>query len=324
MQIKDLQEAYFHFSENQKNELKSSELFRPIQYILNLKSKKIRPLLALIGYSLFDDAIDNCMHAAHGLEVFHNFTLMHDDIMDEADLRRGMPSTHKEFGINAAILSGDAMSILAYQYLLHDCKESNALPALALFNKTAMDICIGQQLDMEFEGRNHLTSEEYIEMITLKTAVFLGMALQLGAIIGGASASQSRALYDYGTHLGIAFQIQDDLLDLIGDQNQVGKTKGGDILRKKKTILITKALEITPSDTKKQIMDLLNSDTINTDNKVNQMIELLDSLQLFDVVRKEIKEHFDLANAHLQQLNISEKGKDLLNELTSLLHGRNK
>jgi geranylgeranyl diphosphate synthase type II len=137
--------------------------------------------------------------------------------------------------------------------------------------------------------RNHLTSEEYIEMITLKTAVFLGMALQLGAIIGGASTAQSRALYDYGTHLGIAFQIQDDLLDLIGDQNQVGKTKGGDILRKKKTILITKALEIAPSDTKKQIMDLLNSDTINADNKVNQMIELLDSLQLFDVVKKKSK-----------------------------------
>lgn len=322
MHIQDLQEAYLNFTKISKGDLEVSGLSQPIQYILSLKSKKIRPLLAIIGYRIFRNDIEKCMHAAHGLELFHNFTLMHDDIMDEADLRRGKETVHKKFGNNAAILSGDAMSILAYQHILKDCSQSNALDVLSTFSQTALDICIGQQLDMEFEERTYLTSEEYIKMIRLKTAVFLGMALQLGALIAGKSTTESTPLYEYGTNLGIAFQIQDDLLDLIGDQEKVGKMKGGDIIRKKKTILITKALEIAPPAIKNQMIELLHSDSVQPELKVLKMTELMTSIGLFEVIEMEIKAYFKKADDQLSLLNISDYGRDLLSQLSGHLQQR--
>ncbi len=322
MEISELIEAYHQFTSENKYEANYPGLFEPIEYLLGLKSKKVRPLLALIGYHLYDDNIDHCLHTAHGLEVFHNFTLMHDDIMDEASIRRGQATVHEKFGLNSAILSGDAMAILAYQYILNDCKPDNSIEVLKLFSKTAMEICIGQQMDMEFEQKDVISSEAYIEMIRLKTAVFLGMALQIGAMIAGLGEEATMPLYHYGENLGIAFQIQDDLLDLKGDSFNVGKVKGGDILRKKKTILICKALEIASEQDKKEILGLLNNDNINAEVKVSRMTTLMESLDLFTTVEKEIDSYFNLAYKQLDKLSINPNGRNLLLGIAEMLKSR--
>lgn len=322
MELTELIEAYHRFTAENKYETNYPGLFEPIEYLLGLKSKKVRPLLALIGYNLYNEDIANCLHTAHGLEIFHNFTLMHDDIMDEASIRRGQKTVHEKFGLNNAILSGDAMAILAYQYILKDSKPKNAIEVLTLFSKTAMEICIGQQMDMEFEQKEIISSEAYIEMIRLKTAVFLGMALQIGAMIAGADLESTKPLYRYGENLGIAFQIQDDLLDLKGDSFTVGKVKGGDILRKKKTILICKALEIASDQDSRSILDLLDNDTINAEEKVTTMTALLESLGVFTIVEQEINSYFNLAYRQLDMLSIKPHGKTLLISIANMLKSR--
>lgn len=322
MDITILINAYKDFKGTLHNEEKRSGLLEPVDYILRLKSKKVRPLLALIGYSLYRDSYEQCLNAAHGLEIFHNFTLMHDDIMDAASMRRGQASVHEKFGTNEAILSGDAMSIMAYQYLIKDCPDFNLRPLLGLFSRTAFDICVGQQLDMDFEKRTTVTSREYTEMIRLKTAVFLGMALQAGAMVAGESYEATTPLFSYGENLGIAFQIQDDLLDLTGNEQEVGKTTGGDILRKKKTILICKALEMAGQSQQKEILSLLHNNTLAGDIKIGRIKELFDSIGLFPAVEQEVKNYFALADRQLDGLLIDTGRKKLLQEVAGMLKQR--
>lgn len=322
MDITTLINAYKDFKGTLHIEERRSGLLEPVDYILGLKSKKVRPLLALIGYSLYKDSYEQCLNAAHGLEIFHNFTLMHDDIMDAAAMRRGQATVHEKFGTNKAILSGDAMSIMAYQYLIKDCPDFNLRPLLDLFSRIAFDICVGQQLDMDFEKRLTVTSREYIEMIRLKTAIFLGMALQAGAMMAGESYGATTPLFSYGENLGIAFQIQDDLLDLTGNEQEVGKITGGDILRKKKTILICKALEIAGPTQQEEILSLLNDDVLTGEIKIGRIKELFDSIGLFAVVEQEVKNYFALADQQLDGLNIDAGRKKLLQEVAGMLEQR--
>lgn len=298
-----------------------SALFTPVDYIMSLKSKRIRPLLALVGYSLYKNDIENCLSAAHGLEIFHNFTLMHDDIMDHADLRRGQEATHIRFGVNEAIISGDAMAIMASDYIMIDCPDHILREALSIFNKTALEICIGQQMDMDFEKIPQIHSEEYLEMVRLKTAIFLGLALQLGAMIAGADKDEALALFKYGESLGIAFQIQDDLLDLTGDQEAVGKIKGGDILRNKKTLLICKAFEVANDLQKQRLGDLLNSADKSSD-LVEKVTEIFEELNLFDIIKEEIDKYFKIADAQLELLNLPEEQLNILKNIALMIHAR--
>ena len=219
---------------------KPQGLYNPIEYVLSPGGKRIRPVLMLMAYNLYRDDVEAIFDPATAIEVYHNYTLLHDDLMDRADMRRGKATVHKVWNDNAAILSGDAMLVLAYQYMARvktDCLK----PVMDLFSQTALEICEGQQLDMEFETRHDVAEEEYIEMIRLKTSVLLAASLKIGALLGGASSADANALYDFGMHMGVAFQLKDDWLDVYGDPAVFGKKIGGDILCNKKTYMLIQA-----------------------------------------------------------------------------------
>ena len=212
-------------------------LYDPITYVLSMGGKRIRPVLMLMAYNLYKENVEPAFSSATGIEVYHNYTLLHDDLMDRADVRRGKATVHKVWDDNTAILSGDAMLVLAYQYMA-DCPSEYLKQVMDIFSLTALEICEGQQMDMEFERRSDVREEEYIEMIRLKTAVLLAAGLKIGAILGGASSEDAEKLYDFGVQIGIAFQLQDDLLDVYGDSAVFGKKIGGDILCNKKTYML--------------------------------------------------------------------------------------
>jgi len=294
----------------------------PVSYIMGLKSKRIRPLLVLVGYSCYGTDVTRVIDAAFGIEIFHNFTLMHDDIMDEASLRRGMPATHIRYGINEAIISGDAMSIMAYDYIMKNCNDEHLREVLNIFNKTSLDICVGQQMDMEFEKCASVESDQYTEMIRLKTAVFLGMALQIGARIGGASSDEAQLMFEYGQSLGIAFQIQDDLLDLIGDQDKVGKIKGGDLIRNKKTFLVCKAHELADQTQRSELDHFMSDVDMNPIDKVEGITSIFEKIDLFKIVQSEIDSYFDNANSILKSLNLNATRNELLHTITQMIRDR--
>lgn len=218
------------------------ELYAPVSYVLSLGGKRIRPLLMLMAYNLYREDVESIYPQATGIEVYHNYTLLHDDLMDKADRRRGKPTVHKVWDENTAVLSGDAMLVLAYQFMAQ-CPTEHLKEVMDLFSLTALEICEGQQLDMNFETRKDVTEAEYIEMIRLKTSVLLACSLKMGAILAGASAEDASRLYDFGIYLGLAFQLKDDLLDVYGNPAVFGKNIGGDILCNKKTYLLIKAFE---------------------------------------------------------------------------------
>ena len=216
-------------------------LYEPVSYVLSLGGKRIRPVLMMMAYNLYKEDVESIFNQATGIEVYHNYTLLHDDLMDQADRRRGKPTVHKVWNENTSILSGDAMLVLAYQFMAEGCPAGLLKPVMDLFSLTALEICEGQQFDMEFETRDDVTEEEYLEMIRLKTSVLLAAALKLGAMLGGASEEDAARLYDFGMNLGVAFQLKDDLLDVYGDVKVFGKNIGGDILCNKKTYLLIQA-----------------------------------------------------------------------------------
>ena len=322
MNIEHLISSYHNFEANLYANESRSGLLAPVEYIMSLKSKRIRPLLTLIGFSLYNDKVQSCLHAAHGLELFHNFTLMHDDIMDQAELRRGKLATHLRYGINEAIISGDAMSIMSYEYIMKDCPDDQLRTILQLFNKTAIDICIGQQMDMEFEKIDVVNSEDYLEMVRLKTAIFLGLALQIGSLIAGSTFKESELLFKYGESIGLTFQIQDDLLDLYGNQNDIGKINGGDILRNKKTILVCKANELCNSDQKESLRQLLNENDISSEKKIEEALTIFQSINLQDVIESEIEKYFSLAKAQLNELALNKDQLNLLENIAQMIQAR--
>lgn len=276
-------------------------LFDPITYILSLGGKRIRPALALMACDLFGGKNEDVLQPALGLEVFHNFTLLHDDLMDEADRRRDKPTVHKLWNPNVAILSGDAMLICAYQ-LVAKAKDK---AILELFSRTALEICAGQQYDMEFESRPDVTEEEYIEMIRLKTAVLLACALKVGAMIGGASAADADALYDYGIHIGLAFQLQDDLLDVYGDPKTFGKNIGGDILCNKKTFLLINALSAASEEQRQVMEDWMARTAYDAQEKIAAFANLYNELSIRDLTERRIEDYYRMADEDLARLSIA-------------------
>ncbi|MDL2222962.1 polyprenyl synthetase family protein [Bacteroidales bacterium OttesenSCG-928-M11] len=300
-----------------------SNLYTPISYLLDLKGKKVRPALTLLTYNLYKENIKEALPMALAWEIFHNFTLMHDDVMDNADVRRGQPTVHKKWDENTAILSGDSMLILAYQYALKSpAKDIRAL--LNLFSKTAMEICEGQQYDMEFEFRSDVTEEEYLKMIRLKTAVMLGGASQSGAMIAEASEKDSQALYDFGINLGLAFQIQDDILDVYGNSSVFGKNIGGDILCGKKTYLLTSAMSLSDKNTRKELIDWLNYKEEGKEKiKIEAVTAIYDKLLIKEKAYSKKESFYEKALQALDEVSVPDNKKEVLRKLAADLMERN-
>lgn len=280
-----------------------AELYEPVSYILSLGGKRIRPVLTLLACNLFAEDVSNAIHPALAVEIFHNFTLLHDDIMDCAPVRRNQPTVHTKWNNNVAILSGDAMSIIAYQQL---CKTTPELipELLSLFSKTALEICEGQQMDMNFETRNQVTIPEYITMIKLKTAVLLAASLKMGAICAKAPAMEQNKLYDFGLNLGLAFQIQDDLLDTFGNQKDFGKSIGGDIIARKKTYLYLKALETANPSQKEELIHLYGDKSLPNDTLIKQVVAIFNQLHIPEVTKKSVEEYTQQAMLALESVNV--------------------
>lgn len=295
-------------------------LFTPIEYILGLGGKRVRPALALMGCNLFKDDLSEAIPIALGIEVFHNFTLLHDDLMDRADVRRGQPTVHKKWTDNIAILSGDAMLIEAYKFVAQT-KPQYLPKVLALFSQTATEICCGQQFDMDFESRLDVSIEEYIEMIRLKTAVLLGCALKSGATIGGASETDANYLYDFGINIGLAFQLKDDLLDVYGDPETFGKKIGGDILCNKKTFLLINTLQ--NSESREDILTWINKKEYNESEKIEAVRAIYDKLGLKSISESLIKDYYEKGIACLEKVSISMDRKQELSKLAEDLMFRN-
>lgn len=296
-----------------------TNLYEPCEYLFSLSAKRVRPALCLMGNELFGDIHDDAWHAANAIELFHNFTLVHDDIMDNAPLRRGNQTIHDKYGLTTGILSGDIICIYAYKEL---AKVKNSLPdVLGLFNKTAIEVCEGQQLDMDFERRDDVNIDEYINMIALKTSVLLACSLKIGAIIGGASEDDADLLYQFGKNVGIAFQLQDDYLDAFGDTKDVGKQNGGDIKANKKTYLLLKAIEQADKKQLKKIKKLLKA---SSDDKVESMLELYKATEVDTMCKNIMQEYSSKAFENLEAINVADENKKPLKELASYLLNREK
>lgn len=294
-------------------------LYEPCRYLMALDAKRVRPALCVMGNELFGEINNDAWDAAAAIELFHNFTLIHDDIMDKAPLRRGNATVHEKYGLTAGILSGDVMCIHAYVQL---AKVSSNLPEiLQLFNTTAIEVCEGQQMDMDFEQRNDVTEEEYIEMIALKTSVLLACSLKIGAILGGASVTDANKLYEFGKNVGIAFQLQDDYLDAFGDATLLGKQNGGDIKANKKTHLLIKALLQANNLQQTAITSLLERDD---ESKVPAMLSLFTNTGADVACREAAAAYSDKAFACLDEIGVPEERKRPLYELASYLLQRNK
>ncbi len=296
-----------------------AELYEPISYMMALGGKRLRPVLVLMACQLFDGNVSKAINAAHAIEVFHNFTLVHDDIMDNAPLRRGQQTVYTKWNMPIAILSGDLMMIKATQLLCET--ETNELKTLLdMFNKTAIEVCEGQQIDMNFEARNDVKHEEYIHMISLKTSVLLAASLHIGAKIGGATNVDAQYLYDFGKNIGIAFQIQDDILDSFGEGEKVGKKIGGDIASNKKTLLLIELLAVCHKDDK-ALLEKLMFDA-NEDSKINGVLDLYKKYQVKEFAEAEKTKYLNLAFQSLDNVNANLEAKMLLSETAKELMTR--
>jgi geranylgeranyl diphosphate synthase type II len=304
--------------ENIKFPSDPSNLYNPLTYFLTLGGKRMRPMATLIAGDLFGAEIEVTKYAALAIELFHNFSLIHDDIMDKAPLRRGKVTVHEKWNDNIAILSGDVLFVKAYELLAkNDCKY--LLPLLACFNRTAVEVCEGQQLDMDFEQREDVSLDEYLNMIRLKTSVLLGAAFEMGAIIGEASEENIKNIYAFGVNLGLAFQIQDDLLDLYGESEKVGKQKGGDILADKKTILSILARSSANSSQKEELIQIKKE--TNVESKINRTIDLFQTLNIKEKCISVMEDYYFKAKKSIDAIE-TESSKDKLLTLFKVLQQR--
>jgi len=302
--------------------MKPAGLYDPIAYTLSMGGKRIRPALALMACNLYTDNIEPVIAPALGIEVFHNFTLLHDDIMDRADIRRGRPTVHKRWDDNTAILSGDVMQIAAYQ-LIAQAPEKYLKAVLDLFSTTAREICEGQQYDVDFENRDEVAADEYIEMIRLKTAVLLACSLKTGAIIGGATAEDADELYDFGINLGLAFQLKDDLLDVYGDEATFGKKIGGDILCNKKTYLLIHALKLAKGADFEDLTKYLKKSYQQPEEKIKQVTEMYNKLGVKKICEDKMSFFYEKAIANLEKVGVDTNKKQALRKLAEKLMSRN-
>lgn len=320
--IKRLQEEINSLIEAQHFDRHPAELYEPIRYIMSLGGKRLRPILTLLSNDLFGGELKNALYPALAVEVFHNFTLVHDDIMDNAPIRRGSQTVHNKWNANIAILSGDTMFAMAYQYAIRT--ETRFIPPiLEVFSQTAIEVCEGQQLDLNFESIRQISISDYINMIRLKTAVLLGACLKIGAITGNASPENTQLLYRFGVDLGISFQLKDDLLDLYGNQGVFGKVTGGDVLANKKTYLVLRALELATDQDKKRLLQLFDplqqfSDT----EKIFEVKSIFDKYDIQNEVNVIMGQYLDSAFSMLDHVNVATEKKVLLKNYAKYLYDR--
>ena len=290
-----------------------ASLYEPNEYFLKLGGKRVRPVLCLMGNELFDDIIPDAWHAATAIELFHNFTLIHDDIMDKAPLRRGKQTVHTKYNDSTALLAGDVMLVRAYEYL-NKISSAYLSKVLTLFNKTAIEVCEGQQMDMDYELQANVSMNDYLRMIELKTSVALAASLKVGALLGGGGVGNQNLLYEFGRKLGIAFQVQDDYLDAFGDQSKTGKQVGGDILANKKTFLLIHAME-SPSH-KKELEQVIKT---NPRDKVEKVVAVYKDCKADEWALQLKNKYFDEAVTHLEDIAVLSKRKEPLRELALFL-----
>ncbi|MFT7031893.1 MAG: geranylgeranyl diphosphate synthase type II [Cyclobacteriaceae bacterium] len=300
-----------------------AELYEPIEYILSLGGKRMRPLLTLLAYCIKKDDWEKVLKPAIAVEVFHNFTLLHDDIMDKAPLRRGKPTVHSKWNDNVAILSGDTMMIQAYELLL-EAKTDDLSYILKLFNRCAVEVCEGQQLDMNFESESSIEEVDYINMIMLKTAVLIGFSLELGGLLGGMSHEEASKLRNFGIHMGIGFQLKDDLLDVYGDQKKFGKQVGGDIIANKKTFLLIKALGLSNNDQKKALNQWIEKEDFDPKEKVEAVKGIYDTMGIKELTEEKMNQFFDKAFNSLDQLEEPAESFEELKEFAKTIIEREK
>lgn len=303
------------------NETEPKNLYQPVGYALSMGGKRLRPVMVLLACNLFNDEIEKAYPAALAIEVFHNFTLLHDDIMDQAEMRRNSLSVYKKYSENVAILSGDAMSIMAYNYLLKN-SHSDTVPMIELFSQTALEVCEGQQFDMDFETRTDVSIEEYIRMISLKTAVLLACSLKIGALSANAPKESAELLYQFGLNLGIAFQLQDDMLDVFADQDKFGKKIGGDIVANKKTFLLLKALELADEPAKAIIQEWISKVDFDENEKILAITEIYNSLNIRNITESCIGEYYNSALEVWNKTDLDEGKKAVLLQLANLILNR--
>ncbi|RZM12052.1 MAG: polyprenyl synthetase family protein [Pedobacter sp.] len=292
-----------------------SNLYDASQYILGIGGKRVRPVCVLMGNELFSDIDPDAYHVAAAIELFHNFSLIHDDIMDKAPLRRGVPTVHIEYGDSTALLAGDVMLVSAYDQI-NLIKPGHLQSIIALFNKTAREVCEGQQLDMDFEKLDSVSMDDYLEMITLKTSVLLAASLQMGAILGGAGLGNQQLIYEFGKNIGIAFQVQDDYLDAFGDPDKFGKQVGGDILSNKKTFLLLHTLDVASPDQKEALTDLLNN---NAADKVEKVLQLFRACKADEWAIELKQKYYDAALKNLEDIAVLSARKNELAQLAAYL-----
>ena len=311
MDILHYQKDFIDYLESKKWINEPKNLYEPIDYIIKLGGKRMRPVLTLMAADIFSGGYEKAMPAALAVEVFHNFTLIHDDIMDDAPLRRGKETVHEKWDINTGILSGDAMLILAYQYF--ENYEPVVFQKLAkLFSKTALEVCDGQQLDVDFETRNDVTINEYINMIRLKTSVLVAAALKMGAIVAETTEENANLIYDFGLNLGLAFQLQDDYLDTFGDPKTFGKQIGGDIIENKKTYLYLKSLEVADEVDRGKLQFFYNQKLKDNSIKITEVTRIFEVNDIPDLIKEQIKNYTDEAFRTLSAMNISKENKQSL------------
>lgn len=320
LSIEKYQKAFVAYLNDYKTLKEPYSLYQPINYILELGGKRLRPVLTLMTTEVFNERFEKSLNAALAVEVFHNFSLIHDDIMDDAPLRRGKKTVHEKWDLNTGILSGDAMLILAYQ--LFENYEGDTFKELAmLFSKTAIEVCEGQQYDIDFESRTDVTIPEYLKMIEYKTAVLVGAAMKMGAIVANASKEDQNSIYEFGKNLGIAFQLQDDYLDAFGDPETFGKQVGGDILENKKTYLFLKALELSDAQKRTELLELF-SDSVSKDI-VSKVKHIFEESGASKETKKAIVSYTERAFNVLDSIGISSDKKEMLKQFGTNLMNRN-
>lgn len=298
-------------------------LYAPIEYVMSQGGKRLRPTLTLLACDLFDGNVNDSIFPALAVEIFHNFTLVHDDIMDKAPIRRGLDTVYKKWNSDIAILSGDTMFAMAYQYAVKT-NPSHIAAVLDVFSKTAIEVCEGQQLDMDFELRDDVTIDEYIRMITLKTAVLLGASLKIGGLIAGADEKAVNEIYQFGVNLGIAFQLQDDLLDAYGREETFGKKNGGDIVANKKTFLYLKAIEKANLQQQNKLTALFQSTSILAEEKISGVISVYDELNIQKETELAMADYYSKSFGHLSKAGGNHSKAEVLKQFAEGLYRRNK
>lgn len=302
---------------------KPESLYEPVKYVLSLGGKRIRPMLMLMSYALYRDDVERILPQAIGLETYHNYTLLHDDLMDNADVRRGMPTVHRKWDANIAILSGDSMLVLAYQRM-QECPVEKLPAVLDVFTTTALEIGEGQQYDMEFETRDDVREDEYIEMIRLKTSVLLACAMKIGALMADAPQEDIDNLYRFGEQMGLAFQLQDDYLDVYGDPKVFGKAIGGDIVSNKKTYMLINAINRAQGEDLETLMGWIDAKEFDRSEKVKAITAVYDRLGIGDLAKAKMEEYYAEALAALDSVAVEESRKSLLRDYAAKMMKRDK